>query len=143
MSKYYIWSDGACKGNPGPGGIGYLIRDEFGNEQVAGIHEPDTTNNRMELTAAILAIAAITEPAHIVLTTDSNYVKQGITEWIHNWKKKNWKTAQGKPVKNQDLWVILDQLVQNHTMEWCWVKGHSKDPENDRVDKLASDACYK
>lgn len=142
MRHYYIFTDGACKGNPGPGGIGYIIRAPDGCETEFSAHEPHTTNNRMELTAAILGLAAITEPSHITITTDSQYVKNGITQWIHGWKKKNWKTAQGKPVKNQDLWVALDSVIQQHTITWCWVKGHSDDLMNDRVDKLASDACY-
>lgn len=142
MKKYWIWTDGASKGNPGKSGVGYLIRDENGAETEFSAHEPHSTNNKMELTAAILALAAITEPSEVVLTTDSEYVKNGITKWIHGWKKNGWKNAKRQPVKNKDLWVLLDEHASRHQMEWCWVKAHNDDPENERVDTLASDACY-
>lgn len=142
MNKYQVWTDGACKGNPGPGGAGYLILSPDGNETEFAAHEPHTTNNRMELTAPILALASLPDNATVVLTTDSQYVKNGITQWIHNWRKKKWKNAKGQPVKNQDLWVLLDQQVKRVNVEWEWVKGHSDDYYNDKVDKLASDASY-
>ncbi len=139
---YQIWTDGACKGNPGPGGCAYLTIDQDGNQVLESFHEPDTTNNRMELAAAIFGLASVPTGSTVTLTTDSEYVRQGITNWIHNWKKKNWKTAKGKPVKNQDLWQLLDKISSELTITWNWVKGHSDDPFNDAVDKAASEACY-
>jgi len=132
-----IFTDGACRGNPGPGGWGVLLR--FG-DQGKTLHggERDTTNNRMELMAAIKGLQALTRPSKIILTTDSKYVMQGITEWILNWKKCGWKTANKKPVKNVDLWQSLDKEIQQHTIEWKWVKGHSGHRENEIADQLAN-----
>ncbi|MGV6807111.1 MAG: ribonuclease HI [bacterium] len=137
MKKVEIFTDGACRGNPGPGGWGALLR--FGdNEKRLYGGEVDTTNNRMELTAAIRGLAALKEPCEVALTTDSQYVRQGITEWMANWKKRNWKSASKKPVKNQDLWRDLDALQQKHKVSWHWVKGHSGHRENEIADKLAN-----
>jgi ribonuclease HI len=134
-----IFTDGACRGNPGPGGWGALLR--YGEiEKPLNGYDPETTNNRMELMAAIQGLAALKKPSQVELTTDSQYVRQGITQWIQGWKKKNWRTAAGKPVKNQDLWQELDVLVQTHKVEWFWVKGHSGHRENEIVDQLANDA---
>ncbi len=132
-----IYTDGACRGNPGPGGWGALLR--FGDREKAlygaAAH---TTNNRMELLAAIRALEALTRPCQVVLTTDSQYVKQGITEWIGNWKKRNWKTAARKPVLNADLWRMLDEQAQRHRVEWHWVRGHTGHTENELADRLAN-----
>lgn len=132
-----IFTDGACRGNPGPGGWGALLR-VGGNEKELWGGERDTTNNRMELLAAIRGLEALTRASKVVLTTDSQYVRKGITEWIANWKKRGWKTASRQPVKNKDLWEQLDQLEQSHDIEWKWVKGHSGHIENERVDALAN-----
>jgi ribonuclease HI len=137
-----IYTDGACKGNPGPGGWGALLRYNDNEKTISG-GEKHTSNNRMELTACIKALEVIKYSATVNLTTDSTYVKNGITSWINNWKKKGWKTANGKPVKNQDLWLLLDQQSQRHNIKWHWVKGHSGHKENDIVDKLATDAASK
>jgi len=132
-----IFTDGACRGNPGPGGWGALLR--FGDKEKSLYGgEVETTNNRMELMAAIKALQALTRPSDVVLTTDSKYVMQGITEWIVNWKKRGWKTANKKPVKNVDLWQILDEEIQIHTIKWAWVKGHSGHRENEIADDLAN-----
>lgn len=132
-----IYTDGACKGNPGVGGWGVLLRyNEHEKELFGG--EADTTNNRMELMAAIKGLEALKKPSQVCLTTDSNYVKQGINLWIHNWKKRQWKTADKKPVKNKDLWMQLDELTQLHDIQWCWVKGHSGHVDNERADELAN-----
>ncbi|MCP5141926.1 MAG: ribonuclease HI [Gammaproteobacteria bacterium] len=132
-----IHTDGACRGNPGPGGWGAQLR--YG-EHVRELHggERETTNNRMELTAAIRALETLKRPCRIVLYTDSQYVRQGITEWLANWKKRNWQTAAKKPVKNADLWRELDAAQARHQVEWRWVKGHSGDPGNERADALAN-----
>ncbi len=136
----HIFTDGSCLGNPGPGGYGaLLIYNAHRIELSQGFTL--TTNNRMELLAAIEALASLTEPCRVVLTTDSQYVRQGITQWIHGWKKKGWKTASRQPVKNVDLWQRLDLLNQQHQIEWRWVKGHSGHPENERVDDLAREAA--
>ena len=132
-----IFTDGACRGNPGPGGWGVLLRYNNQEKELRGAEE-NTTNNRMELLAAIKALEALTEPCVIVLMTDSTYVKNGITTWLADWKKKNWKTSAKKPVKNQDLWQQLDSLASEHEIEWRWVKGHSGHEENERVDALAN-----
>jgi ribonuclease HI len=132
-----IYTDGACRGNPGPGGWGVLLRYGAEEKQLWG-GEPETTNNRMELTAAIRALEALSRKCRVILTTDSQYVRKGITEWIQNWKRKDWKTAGRKPVKNVDLWQRLDELVGKHDIEWHWVKGHSGHPENDLADELAN-----
>lgn len=132
-----IFTDGACRGNPGPGGWGAILRyGDIEKELYGG--EFETTNNRMELTAAIKALAALKQACQVDLTTDSNYVRQGMTEWLAQWKSRGWKTAQKKPVKNVDLWQQLDQEVQRHTIAWHWVKGHSGHPENERADQLAN-----
>jgi ribonuclease HI len=134
-----IFTDGACRGNPGPGGWGVLLRFEGKEKELLGA-ESDTTNNRMELTAAIKALEALTEPCKVRLTTDSVYVKSGITDWIKNWKKRNWRTAARQPVKNVDLWQKLDQATIEHDIQWCWVKGHSGHLENEIADQLANRA---
>jgi ribonuclease HI len=131
------FTDGACKGNPGPGGWGVLLRYE-GKEKTLHGGEPHTTNNRMELRAAIEALNVLKEPCSVELTTDSQYVIKGITEWIAGWKKKNWLTAAKKPVINDDLWKQLDALNQKHNVRWHWVRGHSGHIENERVDALAN-----
>ena len=132
-----IWTDGACKSNPGIGGWGaYLVWGEHTREMYDG--EPMTTNNQMELTAVIEALRAIKRPCPMRIHLDSSYVKDGITKWIHGWKKKGWRTADGKPVKNDTLWKQLDALVAQHSIEWCWVKGHAGDPGNERADELAN-----
>ncbi len=137
--KVEIFTDGACRGNPGPGGWGVILRYQ-GNEKELNGAEPDTTNNRMELLAAIMAIESLTRPCEVSLTTDSEYVKNGITQWLKNWKLKNWKTANKKPVKNMDLWQRLDQACSGHDISWHWVKGHSGHVENERADGLANQA---
>lgn len=133
-----IFTDGACSGNPGPGGWGALLRWN-GTEKELNGGERDTTNNRMEMMAAIQALEALKRPAHIDLYTDSVYLRDGITKWIHNWKAKGWKTAAKKPVKNVDLWQRLEAAMARHQVEWHWVKGHNGHPENERADMLARD----
>jgi ribonuclease HI len=135
--KVEIYTDGACRGNPGPGGWGVLLRYNGTQKKLYG-GEKSTTNNRMELTAAVKALEALTRKCHVDLYTDSNYVRHGITEWIHNWKKNGWKNSQKKPVKNADLWQELDKQAQKHEVEWHWVKGHSGHPENEMADSLAN-----
>ena len=131
-----IFTDGACSGNPGPGGWGAVLRyGEVEKEMNGG--EPATTNNRMELMAAIKAIEAVRRPCEIHLHTDSEYLRQGITTWIHSWKARGWKTADKKPVKNVDLWQRLEQAIETHDVHWHWVKGHSGHVENERADELA------
>ena len=132
-----IFTDGACKGNPGPGGWGVLLRFNGVEKSLHG-GEKNTTNNRMELTAAIEGLRALKRPCSVVLTTDSNYVRNGIEKWIAGWKKKNWRTASKQPVKNQDLWQTLDQLTAQHDVQWRWVKGHSGHRENEIADELAN-----
>jgi ribonuclease HI len=134
-----IFTDGACRGNPGPGGWGVLMRHR-GHEKTLYGAEPQTTNNRMELMAAIQALETLTRPCQVRLTTDSKYVQQGIQEWLVNWKRRGWKTAAKKPVKNIDLWQRLDKATEGHDIEWAWVKGHSGHPENDLADELANKA---
>ncbi len=137
MKSVEIFTDGACRGNPGPGGWGVLLRyGDRERELYGGEHE--TTNNRMELRAAIEGLRALKEPCRVTLTTDSVYVRNGITEWLPNWKKKGWKTAGRKPVKNADLWRELDEQNQRHTVDWHWVKGHSGHRENEIADQLAN-----
>src|SRR3989338_4633183 len=135
----YLFTDGACRGNPGPGGWGALLRYGDREKKLYGA-EKSTTNNRMELTAAIEGLRAIKEPCTVILTTDSQYVKNGITTWWSDWKKRNWKTAAKKPVKNQDLWEALDHEVAAHDISWHWVKGHSGHAENEIADQLANQA---
>jgi ribonuclease HI len=134
-----IYTDGACSGNPGPGGWGALLRFGGVEKELSG-GEAHTTNNRMELMAAIAALEALKKPARVKLYTDSIYVKDGISRWLKGWKAKGWLTADKKPVKNKELWQQLDAATQIHQIEWLWVKGHSGHPENDRVDQLARDA---
>jgi ribonuclease HI len=135
-----IYTDGACKGNPGPGGWGAWLRygkherELFGGEQL-------TTNNRMELMAVIQALTALSRPCKVTIHTDSQYVRKGITEWIHGWKQRGWKTADKKPVKNQELWQRLEGLSKLHRIDWRWVKGHAGDPGNERADALANQGC--
>jgi len=139
MKSVEAFTDGGCRGNPGPGGWGVILR--FGDhERELNGSEPDTTNNRMELFAAISALQALSEPCRVVLTTDSTYVKDGITKWIKNWKANGWRTAAKKPVKNQDLWQMLDAQCSYHQVEWRWVKGHAGHSENERADTLANAA---
>jgi ribonuclease HI len=134
-----IYTDGACSGNPGPGGWGALLRFGAVEKELSG-GEAHTTNNRMELMAAIAALEALKKPARIKLYTDSIYVKDGISRWLKGWKTKGWLTADKKPVKNKELWQQLDAATQIHQIEWLWVKGHSGHPENERADQLARDA---
>jgi ribonuclease HI len=132
-----IYADGACRGNPGPGGWGALLMMGGRERELYG-GEPQTTNNRMELTAVIRALEALKRPVQARIYTDSQYVRKGILEWMPNWKTRGWKTADRKPVKNQDLWQALDALAAGHDLEWHWVKGHSGNPGNERVDALAN-----
>lgn len=137
MKKVEIFTDGACRGNPGPGGWGALLRYNDKEKELCG-GEANTTNNRMELMAAIEALKALNEDCDVVLTTDSQYVRKGITEWLAGWKRNGWRTSAKKPVKNDDLWRLLDEQCQRHTIDWRWVKGHSGHVENERADQLAN-----
>ncbi len=132
-----IFTDGACRGNPGPGGWGAILRAGANEKELWG-GEAQTTNNRMELTAVIRALEALKRPSSVRLYTDSQYVQKGISEWIHSWKRKGWKTADKKDVKNVDLWQALDRVAAQHRVEWKWVKGHAGHPENERADRLAN-----
>ena len=134
-----IYTDGACKGNPGPGGWGAILRYQDSEKEIKGA-EPLTTNNRMELTAAIEALRLLKRGCRVDLYTDSNYLRQGMQTWLAQWKKNNWRNSQKEPVKNADLWKILDELALVHDIHWHWVKGHSGHPENDRADALANEA---
>ncbi len=140
LPKIEIFTDGACKGNPGPGGWGAVIRSSERERELSG-GEALTTNNRMELTAAIEALNALKRPCAVKLSTDSRYVMDGLTKWIHSWQKNGWRTADRKPVKNAELWQALLAAVKPHRIEWLWVKGHAGHPENERADRLASDAA--
>ena len=140
LPKVEIFTDGACRGNPGPGGWAALIRMGARERELSGGESP-TTNNRMELLAAIEALKALKRPCRVQLTTDSNYVRDGITKWIHGWRRNGWRTADRKPVKNADLWQALLDAAEPHRIEWHWVKGHSGHAENDRVDELACAAA--
>ncbi len=140
MKEVEIHTDGSCLGNPGPGGWAAVLRHQGRERELSG-GEALTTNNRMELMGAIMALEAISESCQIVLHTDSQYVRQGITEWMANWVRRNWKTAGGDPVKNRDLWERLHAANQRHKVDWRWVKGHSGNPDNERVDVLARDAA--
>ncbi len=140
LSYVEIATDGACKGNPGPGGWGALIRHGKTEKEISG-GELETTNNRMELRAAIEALNALKRPCKVKLSIDSTYVKDGITKWVFNWQKNGWRTAAKKPVKNADLWQQLVEAVERHDIEWHWVKGHAGDADNERADMLASDAA--
>lgn len=141
MSELFAWTDGACSGNPGPGGWGVLLRamdgDTVVKERELQGGEADTTNNRMELMAAISALETLTRPTALTITTDSAYVKNGVTGWIHGWKRNGWKTADRKPVKNVDLWQRLDAAQARHKVTWAWIKGHAGHAENERADELA------
>jgi len=139
MAKVEIFTDGGCRGNPGPGGWGALMRYGEHEKEIYG-YDKETTNNRMELMAAIRALEVLNRPSEVSLTTDSNYVRQGITKWLEGWKKRGWKTAAKKPVKNKDLWQRLDEAVARHNVEWHWVKGHSGHEGNERADELANRA---
>ncbi|MGD8515176.1 MAG: ribonuclease HI [Granulosicoccaceae bacterium] len=139
MDKVEIFTDGACRGNPGPGGWGVLLRYGKHEKTLKGA-ERDTTNNRMELMAAIMGLESLKRGCAVSVTTDSQYVRNGITKWMHNWKKRNWKTADRKPVKNQDLWQRLDKATHEHEIEWHWVRGHTGHPENECADELANEA---
>lgn len=139
MPTFDIYTDGACRNNPGPGGWGALIKNADGEHKLSGA-ELNTTNNRMELLAVIKALEHLVKGSHANVTTDSKYVKDGISTWIHNWKRNNWKTAAGQPVKNKDLWLQLDAVVQQHIISWHWVKGHAGHFENELVDQLAREA---
>ena len=140
MSDIQIYTDGACKGNPGPGGWGVLLRKGATEKELSGA-QADTTNNRMEMTAAIEGLSALKRPCTVDLYTDSKYLIDGITKWLPGWQKRGWKTASKQPVKNEDLWRQLAALDAKHSVSWHWVKGHSGHAENERVDRLASDAA--
>jgi ribonuclease HI len=140
LDQVKIATDGACKGNPGPGGWGVLIRAGTREKELSG-GESLTTNNRMELQAAIEGLNALKRPCHVTLVTDSVYVKDGITKWVHGWQRNGWRTADKKPVKNVELWQALVEAVKPHRIDWVWVKGHAGDPDNERADTLASDAA--
>ena len=142
MKTIEIFTDGACKGNPGPGGWGAVLRMGSAEKELAG-HEPATTNNRMELTAVIEALRALKSPCDVALHTDSRYVIDGITKWIFGWQKNGWKNAAKKPVLNADLWRALLEAKDGHRIAWIWVKGHDGHPENERADRLASDAALR
>ena len=135
----YIFTDGACRGNPGPGGWGAVLRFGERERELYGA-EAEATNNRMELMAAIRALEALKRPCRVELLTDSQYVKQGITSWLPGWKRRGWRTSSGQPVKNQDLWEQLDAQAHHHQVEWFWVRGHTGHPENERADRLANRA---
>jgi ribonuclease HI len=142
MKRVEIFTDGACKGNPGPGGWGAILRMGRHEKELSG-GDPQTTNNRMEMMAVIRALSALIEPCDIVLHTDSRYVIDGMTKWVEGWKRKGWVNASKQPVRNQDLWHDLIEAAQRHTIEWQWVRGHNGHVENERVDKLASDAALR
>jgi ribonuclease HI len=136
MDRVEVFTDGACSGNPGPGGWGAILRAKGSEKELSGA-EANTTNNRMELMAVIAAMEALKRPCAVTITTDSQYVMKGMTEWLDGWKRKNWRTANKKPVKNVDLWQRLDAAIQSHQVDWQWVRGHDGHPENERADQLA------
>ena len=136
MTRVDVYTDGACSGNPGPGGWGAILTSGENEREISG-GEADTTNNRMELMAAIMALETMKRPVEVHLHTDSTYVRDGITKWIHGWKKNGWRTAANKPVKHADLWQRLEDAASRHTVEWHWVKGHAGHPQNERADELA------
>ena len=142
MKQVEVFTDGACKGNPGPGGWGVILRMGKHEKEMSG-SETETTNNRMELMAAIRALSALTEPCRVTLHTDSRYVIDGITKWVHGWKRKGWINASKQPVRNADLWHDLIEAAQHHDVAWEWVKGHDGHPENERADRLASAAALR
>jgi ribonuclease HI len=137
--RVVIHTDGACKGNPGPGGWGAILRFRGVEKEISG-HDAHTTNNRMELMAAIEALAMLTRPCEVTLVTDSQYLRLGITQWLPQWLRNGWRTSDRKPVKNSDLWVRLHEVAAKHTIEWEWVKGHAGHPDNERADRLANEA---
>jgi ribonuclease HI len=140
MKKVQLFTDGACLGNPGPGGWAFVLRfGKFKKEQAG--YAPDTTNNRMEIQAAVEGLRALIEPCEVDITTDSEYLKNGITKWIQGWKRNGWRTASKEPVKNQDLWQQLDEQTARHTTRWHWTKGHADHPDNNRCDELATAAA--
>ncbi|MCY3604129.1 MAG: ribonuclease HI [Gammaproteobacteria bacterium] len=139
MQQVEIYTDGACSGNPGPGGWAALLRAGNHEREISGA-EPHTTNNRMELTAALRALEALKRPCRVVLHTDSTYVQKGMKGWLDNWKRNGWKTANKKPVRNEDLWRDLDKICARHSVEWRWVRGHAGNPGNERADMLAREA---
>lgn len=139
MNTVVVYTDGACQGNPGPGGWAAILQYNDTEKVVSG-YEVQTTNNRMELTAAVEALRVLKRKCSVEIYTDSQYVKQGMSAWIFNWRRNGWRTADKKPIKNQDLWMALDELSQNHEVKWNWVRGHSGHPMNERVDQLAKDA---
>jgi ribonuclease HI len=140
LKKVDIFTDGACKGNPGPGGWGVILRMGRHEKEMSGA-DPSTTNNRMEMTAVIRALNALIEPCEVTIHTDSRYVIDGMTKWIHGWKRNGWVNASKQPVRNAELWHDLIEAAQRHKVHWQWVKGHNGHPENERADKLASDAA--
>jgi ribonuclease HI len=140
LKKVDVFTDGACKGNPGPGGWGAILRMGKHEKEMSG-REPDTTNNRMEMTAVIRGLRALIEPCDVTVYTDSKYVIDGITKWVHGWKRNGWVNASKQPVRNADLWHELIDVAQRHTIAWQWVKGHAGHPENERADRLASEAA--
>ncbi|MFY0656372.1 MAG: ribonuclease HI [Neptunomonas phycophila] len=142
MKQVDIFTDGACSGNPGPGGYGIVLKYGTHVKEKNG-GEKQTTNNRMEMMACIIALESLKQPCNVNLTTDSKYVKDGIQKWINNWKKNGWKTSANKPVKNQDLWIRLDAQMSVHTVQWHWVKGHAGHPDNERADELARNGIPK
>ena len=139
MNKIKIYTDGACKGNPGPGGYGFIIQFDGTTKEYNGA-DKNTTNNIMEMTAALKALETLKEPCEVELTTDSQYLVKGITEWIHGWIRKGWQTASRQPVKNKELWQKLNTLNKKHKITWIWVRGHNGHPENERCDALANEA---
>ncbi len=139
MKTVEIFTDGACSGNPGPGGWGTILRYNGAERELSG-YSPLTTNNQMELAAVINGLRALKEPCHVIVYTDSQYIKNGITMWIRKWKMNGWKTSAKEPVKNKELWEDLDQTCRRHNVEWRWVKGHAGHPENERCDRMARDA---
>lgn len=139
LSLVELWTDGACSGNPGPGGWGAILVHAGKTRELSGA-EPQSTNNRMELQAAIAGLAALKRRCRVIVHTDSQYLRGGITSWIHGWKRNGWKTADRKPVKNVDLWQALDAAIGAHVIEWRWVKGHAGNPMNERADELAREA---
>ncbi|MDY0040364.1 MAG: ribonuclease HI [Desulforhabdus sp.] len=142
MKKVELFTDGACSGNPGPGGWGAILRYKNVEKKLSG-YEPSTTNNRMELTAVVEGLRALKEPCSLIIYTDSRYLKDGITSWIHKWKKNGWKTSGKTPVKNKDLWEALEAASEQHSIEWRWIRGHAGHPENEKADRMARDAISK
>ncbi len=140
MVKVQIFTDGACRGNPGLGGWAAILRNSDGREKEISGSEKNTTNNRMEMRAAIEALKALTQDCEVDIMTDSEYLRKGITDWVHQWQARGWRTSQKKPVKNKDLWVALLEAEKRHSVRWHWVKGHSGHPENERADELANQA---